>query len=92
MCGQNKWIPLNSLFTRFSLPKCHFPPGLPVFLGLGGIYGIDDWFVVIGATFGQEAGGHGPWVTTQKSRVNILRLLNAGTCVTETLFCVASSR
>ena len=33
-------MPLNFLCARFSLPKCHFHPDLPVFLGLGGINGI----------------------------------------------------
>ena len=53
-----KLVPLNFLCARFLLPKCHFRPDLPVFLGLGGVNGI-YLTRVIGATFGQKVGGHG---------------------------------
>ena len=33
-------IIIRCRYARFSLPKCHFHPDLPVFLGLGDINGI----------------------------------------------------
>ena len=51
-------MPLSFLYARFSLPKCHFHPDLPVFLGLG-LGGINGIYLtrVIGTTFGQKVGG-----------------------------------